>query len=85
MGAADCGALSAFYSSPLPTPSLASDLALAEQAAHCGRMLEAAMKSGDRDLALVWQAAMFGVVRLRRERRFGPDISGVAAGGVHGG
>lgn len=47
---------------------LLSDAALAEQASHCGRMLEMAMGAGDRDLALVWQAAMFGVAKLRRRR-----------------
>lgn len=45
------------------------DATLAGQAAHCGRMLELAMKAGDRELALVWQAAVYGVVKLRRARR----------------
>lgn len=81
MGAADLSTLSAFCSSPLSTPLPASDLALAEQAAHCGRMLEAAMKVGDRDLALVWQAAMFGLVKLRRARKFGPDICAISSAG----
>lgn len=49
---------------------LCSDAALAEQAAHCGRMLEAAYTSGDRALALVWQQAMYGIVKLRQARRF---------------
>lgn len=51
--------------------SVLGDAALAAQAAHCGRMLELAMVAGDRDLALVWQAAMFGVVKLRRARLHG--------------
>lgn len=51
----------------------ASDAALAEQAAHAGRMLEAAYKAGDRELALIWQAAMYAMVNLRRARRFGLD------------
>ena len=51
-----------------------ADAALAEQAAHAGRMLEAAYKAGDRDLALIWQQAMFAIVNLRCSRRFGSDI-----------
>lgn len=54
------------------------DAALASQAAHCGRMLEMAIGAEDRDLALVWQAAMYGVVNLRRARRF---ASGTDSGG----
>lgn len=53
----------------------ASDAALAEQAAHAGRMLEAAYKAGDRELALIWQSAMYAMVSLRRARRFGSDTA----------
>ena len=53
--------------------ALCSDAALAEQAAHCGRMLGAAYTSGDRALALVWQQAMYGIVKLRQARRYGMD------------
>lgn len=51
-----------------------ADRALAEQAAHAGRMLEAALQGGDRELALIWQAAMYAIVGLRRSRRLGSDI-----------
>lgn len=51
----------------------ASDLVLAEQAAHAGRMLEVAFSRGDRELALIWQQAMYAIVNLRRSRRFGSD------------
>ena len=67
---------------PVRPPVAAADLAaaadarLAEQAAHAGRMLEAAHKAGDRELALIWQAAMYAIVGLRRSRRFGSDIQG---------
>lgn len=66
-------------SKPLPIFSAdgvaqASDARLAEQAAHAGSMLEAAYKAGDRELALIWQTAMFAIVNLRRSRRFGSDI-----------
>lgn len=57
------------------TPPLAGDAALAEQAAHAGRMLEAAYKAGDRELALIWQAAMYAIVNLRRSRRFASDTT----------
>lgn len=52
---------------------LVGDAALAEQAAHAGRMLEAAYKGGDRELALIWQQAMYAIVNLRRSRRLGAD------------
>ena len=65
---------------PVGTPD---DARLAEQASHAGRMLEAAYKAGDRDLALIWQQAMFAIVNLRRARRFGPDIQ--TGGEVRGG
>lgn len=55
---------------------LGGDAGLAEQAEHAGRMLEAAYKAGDRELALIWQTAMFAIVNLRRSRRFGSDIQG---------
>lgn len=65
------------------TTTSAGDLALAEQAAHAGRMLEAAYTAGDRDLALIWQQTMFAIVNLRRARRFGSDIQsgGYVCGG----
>lgn len=55
------------------------DSALAEQAAHAGRMLEIAYKNGDREAALIWQRAMFDLVKLRRVRRFGTDTQGKGA------
>lgn len=58
----------------------ASDLVLAEQAAHAGRMLDVAFSRGDRELALVWQQAMYAIVNLRRSRRFGSDTN---AGGAN--
>lgn len=64
---------------PAPAGTVAcahpSDGVLAEQAAHAGRMLEAAYKAGDRELALIWQSAMYAMVSLRRARRFGSDIA----------
>ena len=54
-------------------PGVCEDAALAEQAAHAGRMLEVAHRSGDRELALIWQRAMLDMVRLRRARRYGWD------------
>lgn len=73
--------LAIYLSKPQPIFSAdgaaqASDARLAEQAAHAGSMLEAAYKAGDRELALIWQAAMFAIVNLRRSRRFGSDIQG---------
>lgn len=64
-------------------PDRCPDAVLADQAAHCGHQLEAAMKHGDRDLALVWQAAMFGIVALRRNRLLGVDTQ--SEGGQRGG
>lgn len=59
---------------PVLAPSLApGDARLAEQAAHAGRMLEAAYQGGDRELALIWQQAMYAIVNLRRLRRFCSD------------
>jgi len=57
-----------------PVGSL-QDAALREHAERLGRLLEAAYQVGDRDLALIWQRAMFDVVGLRRARRFGLDTS----------
>ena len=71
---------------PVRPPVSAADVAavadarLAEQAAHAGRMLEAALKAGDRELALVWQQAMYAIVNLRRARRFASDT---ASGGAN--
>jgi hypothetical protein len=60
--------------SVVPRPvSYAADAALAEHAERCGGLLVLAMANEDRELALIWQAAMFGVVQLRRSRRFGLD------------
>lgn len=59
-------------------PNRCPDAALADQAAHCGHQLEAAMLHGDRELALVWQAAMYGIVALRRNRLLGVDTQGPA-------
>ena len=58
---------------PCDAPSSVMDQALAEQAAHAGRMLEIAYKNGDREAALIWQAAMYALVKLRHARRFGVD------------
>jgi hypothetical protein len=60
------GAVVSFMSKQ--APGRCDDALLASQAAHCGHQLESAIKHGDRDLALVWQAAMFGIVQLRRDR-----------------
>lgn len=49
------------------------DQALAEQAAHAGRMLEAAYANSDRELALIWKDTMYAIVKLRHARRFGSD------------
>lgn len=57
----------------LAPSSVPGDARLAEQAAHAGRMLEAAYKGGDRELALIWQQAMYAIVSLRRLRRLGAD------------
>lgn len=65
---------------PCEAPSSVMDGALAEQAAHAGRMLEIAYRNGDREAALIWQRAMFDLVKLRRVRRFGSDTH--AAEGV---
>lgn len=63
---------------PIPAPtglvSYAADAALAEHAERCGDLLMLAMANEDRELALIWQAAMVGIVQLRRVRRFSPDI-----------
>jgi hypothetical protein len=53
--------------------SYAADAALAQQAERCGDLLMLAMANEDRELALIWQAAMFGIAKLRRSRRFGLD------------
>ena len=50
------------------------DASMAEQSAYAGKMLESCYTFGDRDLALIWQRAMFDIVKLRRARRFGSDI-----------
>jgi hypothetical protein len=55
-----------------PSHSL-SDSLLRDHAANFGRLLDAAYVSGDRDLALIFQRAMFDVVKLRQARRFGVD------------
>lgn len=57
----------------LAPSSVPVDARLAEQAAHAGRMLEAAYQGGDRELALIWQQAMYAIVNLRRSRRLGAD------------
>jgi hypothetical protein len=53
--------------------SYAADAALAEHAERCGDLLVLAMANKDRELALIWQAAMVDIVQLRRSRRFGLD------------
>ena len=60
-----------------------ADTALAAQAERCGVLLEQAMAEQDRELALIWQAAMVGIVQLRRSRRFGvgTQLAGVSHGG----
>lgn len=60
-----------------------TDATLAGQAGHAGRMLELAYAGGDRELALIWQQAMFSIVKLRKARRFGLDTH--SAGGCLGG
>lgn len=54
---------------PVDRASVA-DQAMAEQAAHAGRMLEMSFVNGDRDMALIWQQAMYAIVELRKARRF---------------
>ena len=49
------------------------DARLGAAAEQAGKMLEAAYQSGDRELALIFQRAMFDVVKLRQARRFGTD------------
>jgi hypothetical protein len=57
---------------PLVLHSL-PDAQLRDHAANFGRLLEAAYVAGDRELALIFQRAMFDVVKLRQARRFGSD------------
>jgi hypothetical protein len=61
---------------PPPPPAVDGDDVdsfVAQQASEAARLLEHAYRAGDRDLALIWQRAMYDVVNLRRLRRFGPD------------
>lgn len=58
---------------PPATFEEAKDARLGAAAEQAGKMLEAAYQSGDRELALIFQRAMFDVVKLRQARRFGTD------------
>lgn len=57
----------------MPSPVSLNDARLGEHAKNLGLLLEAAHTGGDRELALIFQRAMFDVVKLRQARRFGMD------------
>lgn len=64
----------------IPVPSMPpitqdqiKDARLGAAAEQAGEMLEDAYRAGDRELALIFQRAMFDVVKLRQARRFGTD------------
>ena len=68
---------------PMASPASLQDARLGEHARNLGLLLEAAHVAGDRELALIFQRAMFDVVKLRRARRFGMDTNneGASLGG----
>jgi len=80
------GTATGFRSPPAPprppcdAPATVMDRAMAEQAAHAGRMLELAYSNDDCEMAMIWQTAMYSIVRLRHVRRFGSDTQHVKGG-----